>query len=185
VDSNGDEDITWEECHFGLVGRQVDSGLGDATDGADILGNDVAESNPCGFASPPNTADNGKVDRNSDGDITSADSCANSCFFGHDLRLGVVQAECPGHAGDPRNDVVGTQGADTLVGTARNDIICGRGGNDNLFGRAGRDLLLGGKGGDRLRGNRGRDRLNGGSGFDRCVGGPGNDTFVRCEVVRE
>ena len=48
VDSNGDEAITGDDCHFGLIGETVDAGLGDATDGADILGNPGA--NECGFS---------------------------------------------------------------------------------------------------------------------------------------
>jgi Ca2+-binding RTX toxin-like protein len=174
VDSNGDEVIDGDDCHFGLIGQTIDDGLGDATDGADILGNPGA--NECGFGTPPNTADNGLVDRNSDGDITSADSCSNGCFFGHNLVLGKVQElECPGYAGDPRNDVVGTAASETLVGTAGADIICGRGGNDTLIGRGGRDLLLGGRGADLLKGRGGADTLRGGAGADVLRGGDGND----------
>jgi Ca2+-binding RTX toxin-like protein len=198
VDSNGNEAISGADCHFGVVGDTSDAGLGDPTDGADVLGN-LNGTNDCGFVSPPNTADNGLVDLNDDVDITSADSCANGCFFGHDLVLGKVQeVECPGHEGDPRNDVVGTSAGETLTGTAGADIICGRGGNDTLRGRGGNDLLLGGRGADSLRGalgndrllggrgpdtllgGRGRDFLNGGRGNDTCVGGPGRDTRISC-----
>ena len=210
VDSNGNEFIDFNDCHFGLIGVLSDSGLGDATDGADILGNTQADTDPCGFGSPtPAAADNGKVDWNSDHDITSADSCTNGCFFGHNLRNGLVQSlECPGFAGDPRNDVRGTAGPDTLVGTSGRDIICGFGGSDVLIGRGGNDLLIGGGGGDVLRGGRGsdrllggrgnddlfggrgkdvllggrgRDHLDGGPGIDTCRGGPGRDTVIRCE----
>jgi Ca2+-binding RTX toxin-like protein len=199
VDSNGDEAITGDDCHFGLIGEANDVGLGDATDGADILGNPGA--NECGFSPAPNTADNGLVDLNDDADITSLDSCTDGCFFGHDVTLGKVQAppECPGYVGDPRNDVIGTQGPDTLTGTVGADIICAFGGNDTLTGRGGNDLLLAGRGADVLGGGggadtlrgalgpdhvfggRGNDRLNGGAGTDSCVGGPGRDTFARCE----
>ena len=140
--------------------------------------------NECGFANPPALTDNGLVDLNSDGDITTADSCPR-CFLGHRVILGVVQqANCPGHVGDPRNQVVGTSGPDVLVGTAGADVICGLGGNDVLTGKGGADLLLGGSGADRLRGGAradilkgggGRDVLRGGSGNDRLSGGPGND----------
>jgi Ca2+-binding RTX toxin-like protein len=209
VDSNGNEAIHGDDCHFGIIGETVDAGLGDATDGADILGNPGA--NQCGFAIAPNTADNGLVDLNDDSDITAgADSCSNGCFFGHDVATGKVQQlECPGYEGDPRNDVVGTSAAETLTGTAGADIICGRGGNDTLLGRGGADLLLGGggsdvargargadrllgargnddllggRGNDRLLGGRGNDFLNGGSGIDFCRGGPGSDTRVNCEL---
>jgi Ca2+-binding RTX toxin-like protein len=198
VDANGDETIDGDDCSFGLAG-------------ADILGNDG--SNSCGFAQPPNTANNGLVDLNQDQLITSADSCSDGCFFGHDVLLGKVQAlvvepTCPGFAGDPRNQVVGTSGADVLTGTSGADIICGLGGNDTLRGLGGGDLLKGGagrdlavggrghdtlrggagadtlrgsRGADTLRGGRGSDRLNGGRGTDDCAGGPGVDTTLNCE----
>jgi Ca2+-binding RTX toxin-like protein len=174
VDSNGNEAISGLDCHFGLIGQTVDAGAGDMTDGADILGNPGA--NECGFVTPPNTANNGLVDLNSDVAITAADSCTNNCFFGLDVQAGMVQAQaCPGFAGDPRNQVVGTSGPDVLVGTAGADIICGRGGSDLLVGRGGNDLLLGGRGSDSLRGNAGADVLRGGSGGDVLRGGGGPD----------
>jgi Ca2+-binding RTX toxin-like protein len=201
VDSNGNEQIDDGDCHFGLIGLVNDAGiLPDPTEGVDILGHDAT----CGFAMQPPATRNGFVDLNSDEVITlAADSCSNSCFFGHDVRAGRVQAECPGFAGDPRNDVTGTGGPDVLVGTTGPDIICGFRGGDLLIGRGGRDVLLGGAGGDTLRGGpgadqlfgqRGNDRLFGGlandflncgPGFDRGVGGPGRDTIVRCEIRQQ
>lgn len=185
VDSNGDETIDGDDCHFGLIGQTVDVGLGDAADGADILGNPGA--NECGFVTPPNTADNGLVDLNSDTDVTGADSCSNGCFFGHNVVLGKVQElECPGFEGDPRNDVIGTSGPDTLTGTGGADIICGFGGADTLIGRGASDVLLGGAGADveragagadTLRGNRGADVLRGGRGPDRLRGNRGDDAL--------
>ena len=186
VDSNGNEVIDGDDCHFGLIGQAIDAGLGDATDGADILGNPGA--NECGFGTPPNTADNGLVDLNSDSDITGADSCSNRCFFGHNVVLGKVQElECPGYEGDPRNDVVGTAASETLVGTAGADIICGRAGNDTLIGRGGRDLLLGGRGADLLRGGARADTLRGGPGRDLLLGGRGADLLrggARADTLR-
>jgi Ca2+-binding RTX toxin-like protein len=206
VDSNGNEFIDHDDCHFGIVGP------------ADILGSSAT----CGFATTPAFADNGLVDLNSNGAITAADSCSNGCFFGHDVSSGfVLKLECPGFEGDPRNDVVGTAGSETLVGTAGADIICAFGGNDTLLGRGGNDLLLGGGGADvlsgrsgadilrggtgadvlrgggradvlrggggndRLFGNRGNDRLDGGAGIDTGIGGRGRDTFIRCEFRRQ
>jgi Ca2+-binding RTX toxin-like protein len=92
VDSNGNGTINFNDCAFGVIGLAVDAGLGDPTDGADILGNDLAETNPCGFATSPASANNGLVDLNSDGLINGADTCAN-CFLGHNVTLGVVQVE--------------------------------------------------------------------------------------------
>jgi Ca2+-binding RTX toxin-like protein len=181
VDSNGNEEIDGQDCHNAVV------------DSINVLSNDApGDLNPCEFAGTSNTADNGLLDFDNNQDITTADSCSNGCFFGLDVASGKIQeAECPGFEGDPRHDVIGTSGADTLIGTAGRDVICGRGGKDTLVGAGGRDLLLGGGGGDIarggdgrdvLRGGAGRDRLNGGSGFDRGFGGPGHDTFVSCEV---
>jgi Ca2+-binding RTX toxin-like protein len=190
VDSNGDEMIDGDDCHFGIIG------------GADILGNPGA--NECGFATAPDPLDNGLVDLNGDQDITSVDdSCADGCFFGHDLLNGRVQATaCPGFEGDPRNQVIGTSGDDTLHGTTGADVICGLGGNDVVRGGGGRDVLNGGRGSDsvygggandslyggrgkdRLFGGPGRDALDGGAGSDVCDGGGGLDTFVRCERER-
>ena len=89
VDSDGNEVIDGDDCHFGLIGEMVDPGLGDATDGADVLGNPGA--NECGFSSPPAGANNGFVDLNSNTLINVADSCSG-CFFGLDLVAGLVQA---------------------------------------------------------------------------------------------
>jgi hypothetical protein len=285
VDSDGNELINADDCHFGLIGETVDAGMGDETDGADVLGNDQAMTNPCGFGSVsgPDPDSTGLVDLNSDMTITAADSC-DDCFFGLDLDSGfVVQSgagtaetldlapatdtnpedtdhtvtatvedsngdpvegvtvefsvagvnattgdaitnasgvatftytgsnvgddtitafadtdgdgnndiaepddtatktwtaavpACPGHAGDPRNQVVGTGGDDTLTGTPGADIICGLGGSDTLTGLGGNDLLLGGGGPDLLRGGGGNDRLVGGRGNDRLSGGSGRD----------
>jgi Ca2+-binding RTX toxin-like protein len=91
VDSNGDEAISLDDCHLGLIGEMDDDGLGDPRDGADILGNDEVDTNPCGLATPPDEADTGLVDLNSDGDITAADSCA-ACFFGLEVLNGFVMA---------------------------------------------------------------------------------------------
>jgi Ca2+-binding RTX toxin-like protein len=293
VDSSGNEIITSEDCHFGLIGEAVDAGLVDPTDGADILGNDLAMTNPCGFGGPAGGPDpdfNGLVDLNSDITITAADSC-NNCFFGLDLDNGFVVGNvggvgtaetleltpatdtndqgaghtvtarvedsngdpvtgvtvrftvtgvnpttgdavtnasgdatftwigtnlgvdtvaafadsdgdetndvaepedtatktwvavpppdptCPGFAGDPRNQVVGTSGPDVLVGTAGADIICGLGGNDSLDGLGGNDLLIGGGGNDRLLGRAGADVLQGGAGADILQGGGGRDVL--------
>jgi Ca2+-binding RTX toxin-like protein len=90
VDSNGNETIDGFDCHFGLIGETVDAGLGDATDGADVLGNPGA--NECGFSSPPAGANNGFVDLNSNTVIGAGDSCSG-CFFGLDLVAGLVQAQ--------------------------------------------------------------------------------------------
>ena len=149
VDSNGDTTIDGEECHFGLIGEAVDVGLGDATDGADVLGSDVG----CGFAGVVDPTLDGLVDLNSDVAITALDTCLDGCFFGRNVVQGVVSA--------PACTITGTNGRDTLRGTSGRDIICGRGGNDTLIGRGGRDLIKGGRGNDLMKGGFGGDTLEG------------------------
>ena len=218
VDSNGNEAIGANDCHNGVINTTVDStGLGPFDDGAHILGNTSLNLNECGFNPPPAGDSDGLVDLNGDIVIDATDSCSDGCFFGLDVDNGFVQAPtpppppstCPGFSGDPRNQVVGTDGDDTLLGTAGADIICGKGGNDTLAGRGGTDVVLGGtgsdtatgglgadtlkggsgpdqlsggRGNDTLRGGTGNDALNGGPGFDTCRGGPGRDRVVRCEA---
>jgi Ca2+-binding RTX toxin-like protein len=185
VDSNGDETINEADCHFGLIGETVDAGLGDPEDGADILGNDAASTNPCGFLTPPNAANNGLVDLNSDRDITAADSCTNGCFFRHDVTLGVVQAApapppptpTPGMmcAGRPATHV-GTNGNDTILGTSGNDVVNSFGGNDTVRTIGGADVVCAGSGNDTVRGGSGNDRVLGQGGNDFLLSQGANDT---------
>ena len=96
VDSNGDEIIDGNECHFGIIGD------------ADILGNDVS----CGSGQSNPDFTNGKVDLNGDGNITAlGDSCTNGCFFGKNLANGLVQVGTVPF-GDAVYDIA------TLTGTA-------------------------------------------------------------------
>lgn len=162
VDSNGDEAIDGDDCHFDLVGD------------IDILGNPGA--NECGFASAPDPAHNGFVDLNGDADITTADTCLDDCFFGLDVLRGkVIDTDCT---------VLGTPSNDVLRGTAGPDVICGRGGIDTLIGRGGADVLRGGPGDDTMKGNRGNDRLVGGGGPDLARGGVGIDRCISAAIER-
>jgi hypothetical protein len=88
------------------------------------------------------------------------------------------EQDCPGFEGDPRNQVVGTPGADDLPGTSGPDIICGLGGNDILRGLGGNDLLLGGAGADEAIGGGGADEARGAGGADELNGGDGNDLLL-------
>jgi hypothetical protein len=99
----------------------------------------------------------------------------------------------------PRCNVRGTRGSDTLVGSAIRELICGfdgddvvraggsnnsifaGGGDDRLVGGPEWDVLVGGLGRDRLRGGAGNDLLNardGIGGNDVLVGGDGNDICI-------
>ena len=166
VDSNGDETIDGEDCHFGLIGEAADAGLGDATDGADVLGSDPG----CGFAGTIASALDGLVDLNSDEDITRADTCLDGCFFGRDVVKGLVS--------NTACTMLGTNGRDTLRGTSGRDVICGLGGNDTLIGRGGRDVIKGAAGNDLMKGGQRGDSLEGGRGPDTARGGPGRDRCV-------
>ncbi len=80
VDTNGNEFIDTGDCTIGIIGQ------------TNILSNTSTDSNPCGFGSPhPTSADNGMVDLNHDNLITSLDSCTDNCFFGHNVKNGLVQ----------------------------------------------------------------------------------------------
>jgi Ca2+-binding RTX toxin-like protein len=87
-------------------------------------------------------------------------------------------AHCPGFAGDPRNQVVGTSNDDDLRGTPGPDVICGRGGDDSIRGLGGGDLLIGNGGDDLLIGGDGNDRIRGGTGVDDGRGNGGNDSIT-------
>jgi Ca2+-binding RTX toxin-like protein len=90
-------------------------------------------------------------------------------------------------AGAQIENIVTSDGADSLTGSSLdnqmygmrgNDTIRGLGGNDTLDGGAGNDSLDGGEGNDTLNGGAGNDSLDGGSGNDSLDGGAGNDTLA-------
>ncbi|MCT7955508.1 SBBP repeat-containing protein [Laspinema palackyanum] len=93
------------------------------------------------------------------------------------------------------NEIVGTEGDDTLFadvedqtifGQAGNDILYGNLGDDTLFADEGNDILYGDMGddtlfeggNDRLYGNAGDDILFGDAGNDILYGGKGNDFLL-------
>ena len=100
------------------------------------------------------------------------------------------------------NEIVGTEGADTLIGTNDGDVVRGLGGDDIIdtgrgddviyagggsdtvltgtgddtaYGEAGADVITGGSGADQLYGGSGDDVLSGDSGADMLYGGSGDD----------
>jgi Ca2+-binding RTX toxin-like protein len=97
-------------------------------------------------------------------------------------------------AGDCRNRLTGTKGADTLAGTARGDRVSGGAGNDTISGLGGDDCLTGGAGTDVLDGGAGDDDINARDGKPDLIDcGPGKkdrvradrgDSVVNCEVRR-
>ena len=86
-----------------------------------------------------------------------------------------------------RDTILGAAGADSIDGGRSNDSVLGGGGNDTLWGGvgndtlggdAGNDSLLGGNGNDSLLGGIGNDILNGQAGVDTLAGGAGDDLFI-------
>lgn len=65
---------------------------------------------------------------------------------------------------------------ENLIGTQGNDTIYGDSLDNVLEGMAGHDFIAGGDGNDTLKGGAGNDTLNGGFGFDVIDGGAGVDT---------
>jgi Ca2+-binding RTX toxin-like protein len=75
-------------------------------------------------------------------------------------------------------NVIGTDGDDTITGNARPNILAGGGGNDVMTGGAGDDTLFGNEGNDSLTGGENDDVLDGGVGNDSLTGSSGNDSFA-------
>jgi Ca2+-binding RTX toxin-like protein len=176
VDSDGNEIINANDCTFGLVGVTEDAGRGDQTDGYDVLANNASGTDPCGFGpTEPDAADTGKVDLNSDGDITAADTCADGCFFGHNVTLGVVQTETGGpFPPPPSNAFSGTFGPtiiDQRADLNGDGIVNGRDDSNNFFGET--DIIDGGVDCDAWGGTD-----NDGSAGDGVIDGDDNCTLV-------
>jgi Ca2+-binding RTX toxin-like protein len=74
-----------------------------------------------------------------------------------------------------QEDLLGTNGSDTIDGHGGNDNIYGLSGADTIRGGAGNDYVEGGPGPDRIEGGIGDDMLLGGFGDDLVYGGEGND----------
>jgi Ca2+-binding RTX toxin-like protein len=74
-------------------------------------------------------------------------------------------------------DVLGSQGRDTIIGTALSNRLDGGRSNDSIRGEAGDDILIGGLGADSLEGGLGSDTLIGGTGNDTLIGGDNSDLY--------
>ena len=73
------------------------------------------------------------------------------------------------------NNLVGSDGNNTLEGNGGKDVIAGNAGDDGLLGGKGKDILSGGAGDDLLKGGKGNDKLWGGDGSDILKGGKSSD----------
>src|SRR5262245_12767288 len=76
------------------------------------------------------------------------------------------------------NTLTGTGAANTLDGAGGNDTLNGGAGQDTLRGSAGNDTLNGGDGADTLDGGADNDTLNGGAAADHLTGGAGDDSLT-------
>ena len=74
-------------------------------------------------------------------------------------------------------NVVGSDGDDTIFGNGEANKLTGRGGNDRIDGGGGDDTITGGGGENRLSGGAGIDTITGGSSSDTIDGGAGNDNI--------
>jgi Ca2+-binding RTX toxin-like protein len=72
-------------------------------------------------------------------------------------------------------NIVGSQGGDTITFNGGANVLDGSGGHDTISAGAGNDSLLGGAGNDLLNGDAGNDTLRGGIGDDALVAGTNND----------
>ncbi|MBE9175218.1 calcium-binding protein [Synechocystis salina LEGE 06155] len=78
---------------------------------------------------------------------------------------------------DQANKLLGGTGSDSIYGGDGNDFINGNMGDDLLYGDIGDDTVRGGKDNDTLYGGEGNDQLYGDLGNDSVFGDLGNDTL--------
>ena len=104
---------------------------------------------------------------------TGSDTADYGSYFGGILAdLTHSQLNTGDAAGDRYvsiENLVGTQGADSLHGNSLRNTLTGGNGNDRLYGRQGDDTLEGSNGNDLLHGGTGADLLNGGTGNDTAL----------------
>ena len=74
-------------------------------------------------------------------------------------------------------NVVGSDGNDTIAGNGEANKLSGRGGNDKIEGGGGDDTITGGGGDNTLSGGTGNDTITGGNSDDTIDGGGGADTI--------
>ena len=75
-------------------------------------------------------------------------------------------------------NVIGSNGNDSITGNSSNNTLSGGEGNDTLSGKSGNDTIYGDSGDDNISGDEGNDFLTGGSGNDNISGGSGVDTLM-------
>lgn len=85
--------------------------------------------------------------------------------------------EAAGDSATAVENIIGSDGEDTLTGSGGTNTIWGGLGTDHLYGEAGRDTIYGDGGVDDLHGNQGQDLLYGGAGDDDLFGNADGDTL--------
>lgn len=157
-------------------------------DGADIYytsispayvlknGTAIAGTGSSGFSGDGGPASSAKIS-NPGGLAVTSDGILYFADTGNKRIRMIAPPSCPGYAGDPRNQIIGTAGNDVLDGTSGPDIICGLDGNDTLNGAGDNDLVIGGDGRDSLNGGNGVDTISGDAGDDSFNGGPLGDAL--------
>lgn len=113
------------------------------------------------------------------GDLIDTITYANAAV-GVTVNLGSNTFSADEAAGDTATaveNIIGSDGEDTLTGSAGSNVIWGRDTGDHLYGEAGRDTLYGEDGVDDLHGDQGGDVLYGGSGDDNLYGNADGDTL--------
>ncbi|MFY9489087.1 MAG: hypothetical protein WAP35_10405 [Solirubrobacterales bacterium] len=78
---------------------------------------------------------------------------------------------------DSKENLKGTNGADTITAAGGDDKVNAKRGNDTVSGDGGDDRLWAGRGDDTVTGGEGNDKMHGGDGDDTQDGGPGDDTI--------
>ena len=102
--------------------------------------------------------------------LTSANAnvtagAASSAAIGNDTLNGI-------------ENVIGSQGNDTINFGGGVNVIDGQGGNDVINAGSGNDIVLGGAGNDTIIAGSGNDTITGGLNNDIMTGGSGIDTFI-------
>jgi len=96
-----------------------------------------------------------------------------------------TDAENALYGGERADELYGGGGNDTLEGFGGADILVGDAGNDFIVSGAGPDYLEGGDGDDYLAGEGGKDVLDGGPGVDSYSAHTGDDTIYNDDGVAE
>ena len=91
---------------------------------------------------------------------------------------GGTPSAVPPAFGSGNDNILGTDGFNTIDAGSGNDTITAGYGDDLVYGGFGNDLVLGNQGNDTITGNQDEDSVYGGQGNDLVYGGQGNDLVL-------